>query len=183
MDKFRSLCSVNRGEFLQIVPRQSGCGKSALCRAIGNHTGRPTLLLDLGALYGSLVGATEANIRQALRIADAMSPSILFIDEIEKALSGVGGQGDSGVSTRLFGTVLTWLSDRTSNTFVVGTCNDISKLPPEFSRAERWDSVFFLDLPGVAERDAIWEMYRTHFNIPEGQARPDDTSWTGAEIK
>jgi hypothetical protein len=169
-----------KGALLLGVP---GTGKSAFARALGAETARPTLILDVGVLYGSLVGATEQNVRQALRIIDAMSPSVVFIDEIEKALSGVGGNGDSGVSTRLFGTLLTWLSDRTSDTFVVGTCNDISKLPPEFSRAERWDAVFFLDLPGVAERDAIWKMYRAQFGIPESQTRPDDTSWTGAEIK
>ena len=86
--------------------------------------------------------ATEANVRQALKIADAMSSCVLFCDEIEKALAGIGGTGDSGVSTRLFGTLLTWLSDRISDTFFVGTCNDVSKLPPEFTRAERWDSVY-----------------------------------------
>ena len=112
-----------------------------------------------------------------------MSPAILFVDEIEKALSGIGGQGDSGVSSRLFGTLLTWLSDHASDVFFVGTCNDISKLPPEFSRAERFDGVFFLDLPTVVEKDAIWRMYRTQFGIPESQVRPDDTSWTGAEIR
>lgn len=170
----------SKGLLLLGVP---GTGKSAFARALGNETGRPTLLLDLGALYGSLVGATEANIRQALRIADAMSPAIIFIDEIEKALSGAGGQGDSGVSTRLFGTLLTWLSDRTSDTFVIGTCNDISRLPPEFARAERWDGLFFLDLPAAVERDAIWQMYRTQYGIPDDQTRPDDSSWTGAEIK
>jgi SpoVK/Ycf46/Vps4 family AAA+-type ATPase len=169
-----------RGILLLGVP---GVGKSAFCKALGNEASRPTLLLDVGALYGSLVGATEANIRQALRIADAMSPSILFIDEVEKALSGLGSTGDSGVATRLFGTLLTYLSDRTSDVFVVGTCNDISKLPPEFSRAERWDAVFFLDLPTAAEKDRIWALYRQHFGIPESQARPDDTSWTGAEVK
>jgi hypothetical protein len=161
----------------------SGSGKSCFARALGNETRRPTLLLDLGALYGSLVGATEANIRQALKIADAMSPCVLFADEIEKALAGVGGNGDSGVSTRLFGTVLTWLSDHTSDVFVVATANDISKLPPEFSRAERWDGCFFLDLPTAQEKDGIWAMYRQTFGIPENQQRPDDTSWTGAEIK
>ena len=114
-----------RGILLLGVP---GTGKSCFARALGNEVGRPTLLLDIGALYGSLVGATEANIRQALRIADAMSPAILFCDEIEKALSGVGGQGDSGVATRLFGTFLTWLSDRTSDIFFIGTCNNISQV-------------------------------------------------------
>src|SRR6516225_9053159 len=142
-----------------------GCGKSAFSKSLGNETGRPTLLLDLGALYGSLVGATEANVRQALRIADAMSPSILMVDEIEKALSGVGSQGDSGVSTRLFGTLLTWLADHESDVFFVGTCNDISKLPPEFSRAERFDAVYFIDLPQTAEKDLIWDLYRKEFNI------------------
>ena len=98
-----------RGVLLLGVP---GPGKSAFARALGNETGRPTLTLDIGALYGSLVGSTEANVRQALRVADAMAPCVLFCDELEKGLSGVGGQGDSGVSTRLFGTVLTWLVRR-----------------------------------------------------------------------
>jgi hypothetical protein len=160
-----------------------GCGKSAFCKALGNELQRPTLLLDLGALYGSLVGATEANIRQALRIADAMAPCVLFVDELEKALAGVGGSGDSGVATRLFGALLTWLSDHTSDVFFVGTSNDISKLPPEFARAERFDATFFVDLPTTPEKDLIWPLYRGQFGIPETQVRPEDTSWTGAEIK
>lgn len=161
----------------------SGSGKSQFCKALGNETGRPTLILDVGSLMASLVGQSEANLRQALRIADAMSPCILFCDELEKALSGVGSQGDSGVSSRLFGNLLTWLSDHESDVFFVGTSNDISKLPPEFTRAERFDGVFFLDLPNIAERDAIWALYRSYFKIPEGQIRPDDSSWTGAEIR
>jgi hypothetical protein len=160
-----------------------GVGKSAFAKSLGNESGRPTLLLDVGALLGSLVGQSEANLRQALRIADAMSPAVLFVDEIDKALSGVGGQGDSGVATRMFGTLLTWLSDHTSDVFFVGTSNDVSRLPPEFARAERFDGLFFLDLPSAAEKDLIWAMYRTQYGIPEGQARPDDTSWTGAEVK
>jgi SpoVK/Ycf46/Vps4 family AAA+-type ATPase len=160
-----------------------GTGKSAYARALGNEAGRPTLLLDVGALMGSLVGQSEANLRQALRVADAMSPCVLFVDELEKALAGVGSSGDSGVSTRLFGTLLTWLSDHATDVFFVGTSNDISKLPPEFARAERFDSVFFLDLPTAQERDLIWAMYRKQYGIPEGQSRPDDTSWTGAEVK
>jgi SpoVK/Ycf46/Vps4 family AAA+-type ATPase len=152
-------------------------------KALGAEVGRPTLVLDVGSLYGSLVGATEANVRQALRIADAMSPAILFCDEVEKSLSGVGGQGDSGVATRLFGTLLTYLSDRTSDVFFICTANDVSKLPPEFGRAERFDSLFFLDLPDDAEKNAIWELYRKQFGVPDNQSRPDDTSWTGAEIR
>lgn len=169
-----------RGVLLLGVP---GSGKTALTKALGHEAGRPTLILDMGALLGSLVGQSEANLRQALRIADAMSPAILLIDEAEKALSGVGSAGDSGVATRLFGSLLTWMSDRTSDVFVMMTSNDISRLPPEFTRAERLDGVFFLDLPGASEKDAIWALYRRQYDIPESQARPDDTSWTGAEIK
>src|ERR1017187_5918690 len=95
----------------------------------------------------------------------------------------VGGQGDGGVSTRLFGTLLTWLADHESDVFFIGTANDVSKLPPEFTRAERLDGVFFLDVPTIAEKDLIWQMYRQHFGVPETQSRPDDTSWTGAAIR
>jgi SpoVK/Ycf46/Vps4 family AAA+-type ATPase len=161
----------------------AGVGKSAFAKSLGNETGRPTLLLDVGALMASLVGQSESNLRQALRIADAMSPALVFVDEIEKALAGIGGAGDSGVATRMFGSLLTWLSDHTSDVFFVGTSNDISKLPPEFVRAERFDGIFFLDLPSLQERETIWAMYRRQFDIPVAQARPDDTNWTGAEIK
>src|SRR5207253_296657 len=123
---------------------------------------------------GSLVGQTEGNIRQALRIADAMSPSVLFIDEVEKSLAGLGSSGDSGVSSRLFGTFLTWLSDHESDVFVVCTSNDISKLPPEFARAERFDAVFFLDLPTREEKDGIWKIYRGQFDIQPAEPQPDD---------
>jgi hypothetical protein len=169
-----------RGVLLLGVP---GSGKSCFAKALGNEAGRPTLVLDLGSLYGSLVGSTEANIRQALRIADAMAPCILYTDELEKGLAGVGGQGDSGVSTRLFGTILTWMAEHESDVFFVGTANDVSKLPPEFTRAERLDSLFFLDLPTAPEKDLIWELYRGQFGITQSQARPNDTDWTGAEVR
>jgi len=169
-----------RGVLLLGVP---GTGKSAFAKALGNETGRPTLALDVGSLYGSLVGATEQNVRQALRIVDAMSPAVLFVDELEKALSGVGGNGDSGVSTRLFGTLLTWMADHESDVFVVATANDISKLPPELTRAERLDGIFFLDLPGPHDRQSIWEMYLSSFGLPAKQPRPADEGWTGAEVR
>lgn len=170
-----------RGILLLGVP---GSGKSALAKALGNQTGRPTLVMDVGALLGSLVGQSESNTRQALRIADAMAPCVLFLDEVEKALSGVAssGQTDSGVSARLFGSFLTWLSDHQSDVFVIATCNDISKLPPEFSRAERFDGVFFVDLPTAVERQCIWEMYLKKFGLSQ-QALPKDDDWTGAEIR
>jgi SpoVK/Ycf46/Vps4 family AAA+-type ATPase len=162
-----------------------GCGKSAFSKALGNETGRPTLLLDVGSLLGSLVGQSEANIRQALRIIDAMAPCVCFLDEVEKAFSGVSasGQTDSGVSARLFGTFLSWLNDHTSDVFVVATANDVAKLPPEFSRAERFDGVFFLDLPDSQQRLAIWQIYQERYQLDREQKLPADEYWTGAEIK
>lgn len=171
-----------RGVLLLGVP---GTGKSAFAKALGRETGRPTLILDVGALMGSLVGQTETNIRQALRIADAMAPCILFVDEIEKGLSGVAssGQTDSGVSARLFSSLLTWLNDHTSDVYFIATSNDISKLPPEFSRSERFDGIFFLDLPTETEKAAIWQLFIQQFELDGDQSRPDDEKWTGAEIR
>jgi len=171
-----------RGVLLLGVP---GTGKSAFAKALGAATGRPTLILDVGTLMGSLVGATEANIRQALHIADAMAPCVLFVDELEKALSGAASssQTDSGVSARLFGTLLTWLSDHESDVFFVGTSNDITKLPPEFSRSERFDAVYFLDLPGTGQKHAIWKLYIDLFGLDPKQPKPVDANWTGAEVR
>ncbi|MBX3427923.1 MAG: AAA family ATPase [Pirellulales bacterium] len=170
-----------KGVLLLSLP---GCGKSAFCRALGNEVGRPTLRLDVGALMGSLVGQTEANVRRALAIAEATAPCLLMIDEIDKGLSGVrSDQADGGVAARLMGTLLTWLADRTSDVFVVATANDVARLPPEFTRAERFDGVFFIDLPDRRERDAIWEIHRAAFAIEASQVRPGDDGWTGAEIK
>jgi hypothetical protein len=161
----------------------SGTGKSAFAKALGKETGRVTLTLDIGSLMGSLVGQSEANIRQALKIAEAMVPCILFADEVEKSLSGVGSSGDSGVSARLFGTLLTWMNDHESQVYLVATCNDISRLPPEFSRAERFDGIFFLDLPSQEERQAIWQLYLQQFELDTRQRLPSDEGWTGAEIR
>lgn len=160
-----------------------GVGKSAFAKALGTETGRPTLALDMGALMGSLVGQSERNLREALKTADAMAPCLLFVDEIEKSLAGFGASGDSGVASRLFATLLTWLSDRTSDVYFVCTCNDISKLPPEFSRAERFDGVFFLDLPGRDDRRTVWDLYRSRYDVPGDQPAPGDAEWTGAEIR
>jgi hypothetical protein len=186
----RSLQSSNRqrpglrprGILLLGLP---GSGKSAFCKALGNETGRPTLILDVGALMGSLVGQSEERTRQALRIADAMAPCVLMIDEVDKALSGVSnsGQNDSGVSARIFGSLLSWLNDHESDVFVVCTANDVSKLPPEFTRAERFDGLFCLDLPSAEQRQQIWQMYAQHFGLDLQQRLPDEGQWTGAEIR
>ena len=162
-----------------------GCGKSQFCKALGQEVGRPVLILDVGSLMGSLVGQSEERTRKALQIIDAMAPCVLMIDEIEKAFAGVGnsGQSDSGVSARMFGTFLCWLNDHESDVFVVCTSNDVGKLPPEFGRSERFDGVFFLDLPGREQKDAIWGQYLSLFELDDDQRRPNDTNWTGAEIR
>ena len=169
-----------RGVLLLSPP---GCGKSQFCKALGKEVGRPVLILDVGSLMGSLVGQSEERTRQALKIIDAMEPCIVMIDEVEKAFAGLGSAGDSGVASRMFGTFLSWLNDHDSDVFVVCTANDVSKLPPEFGRSERFDGIFFLDLPSRQEKDAIWTLYRDQFEIDQNQPKPDDTNWTGAEIK
>ena len=170
-----------RGVLLLSPP---GCGKSEFCKSLGKEVGRPVLTLDVGSLMGSLVGQSEERTREALRIIDSMAPCVVMIDEIEKAFAGAsGGSGDSGVTSRMFGSLLTWLNDHTSDVFVVCTANDVSRLPPEFSRAERFDGVFFVDLPSRSQKDAIWNMYRTRFDISGDENLPADDQWTGAEIR
>jgi len=167
----------------------AGGGKSAFAKALGNETGRPTITLDFGALMQGLVGATEENTRRALAIVDAMAPCILFVDEIEKGLAGASGpSGDSGVGQRMFGTLLTWMNDHTSDVFFVATCNDIQALTGvsggAFTRAERFDGVFFIDLPSREQRDKIWSLYLEHYGFTaDDRLHVDDEGWTGAEIK
>ncbi|WP_417745847.1 AAA family ATPase [Rosistilla oblonga] len=171
-----------RGVMLLSPP---GCGKSHFCKALGRETRRPVLQMDIGSLMGSLVGQSEERTRTALQIVDAMAPCVLMIDEVEKAFSGVSGSAsnDSGVSARMFGTFLQWLNDHESDVFVVCTSNDASRLPAEFSRSERFDGVFFLDLPGRTEKDTIWSMYLDLFGLDATQKKPSDANWTGAEIR
>ncbi len=186
----RALLQAGRGNPLKrprgvLLLSPPGCGKSQFCKCLGKETGRPVLMLDVGTLMGSLVGQTEERTRQALQIADAMAPCVLMIDEVEKAFAGVGnsGQTDSGVSSRMFGTFLSWLNDHQSDVFAVCTANDVSKLPPEFARAERFDGVFFLDFPGAEQKQAIWDIYLELFEIDRQQTLPSDENWTGAEIR
>ena len=171
-----------RGVLLLSPP---GCGKSQFCKSLGKETGRPVLILDVGSLMGSLVGQSEERTRKALQIVDAMSPCILMIDEIEKAFAGVGnsGQSDSGVTARMFGNFLSWLNDHESDVFVVATSNDVSKLPPEFGRSERFDGIVFVDLPGREQKDLIWEQYIQLFELEAEQKKPSDKDWSGAEIR
>jgi len=169
----------------------SGTGKSALAKALGNETGRPTIRLNLGALMGRYVGDTEAATRRALKMIDAMSPCIVFADELEKQTGGTGSL-DGGVGVRMMGELLQWLNDHTSEAFFIGTCNSIDTLPTEFMRSERLDATFFLDLPTRLQKNTIWAIYCNVYGIPmtvyndrehPNPEIPVDVSWTGAEVK
>lgn len=161
-----------------------GTGKSHYAKALGNELGIPTLSLDFGKMMGSLVGQSEGNMRAALQSIDAMGRTVLFLDEMEKGLAGVQSSGnlDSGVKAGVGAAFLRWMSDRKPGvTYTVGTCNDITQLPPEFTRSGRFDATFWLDLPTSEERELIWEIYKNKYHIV-GE-HPDDKDWTGAEIQ
>jgi len=147
-----------RGILLLGIP---GTGKSLTAKAIGNLWHFPLLRLDMGKIFGGIVGQSEGNIRGALNIAEAISPSILWIDEIEKGMSGISssGRSDGGTTARVLGTFLTWMQEKTKPVFVVATANDISQLPPELLRKGRVDEIFFVDLPSQAEREEIIKIH------------------------
>ena len=151
-----------KGLMLVGVP---GSGKSLIAKTIGTLWNVPVLSVDMGAIYGSLVGQSESNLRQLLSHAEAIAPCVLFIDEIEKALAGVSSANDSGVSQRLFGKLLSWMQEKTAQVFVVATANNIQGLPPEFTRKGRFDEVFFVDLPNDRERLAILEAHLDRFGV------------------
>jgi SpoVK/Ycf46/Vps4 family AAA+-type ATPase len=174
-----------KGLLLVGVP---GTGKSLVAKSIGAAWGLPVMSLDVGALYGGVVGQTEQNVRKLLATADACAPCILLIDELEKALAGASGHnGDSGVSKRLFGSLLSWMNDHQSQVFVVATANDISQLPPELKRKGRFDEIFLVGLPTKAERQ---EILVAHLQQQEFAVTPAilsqlvelTTGFTGAEI-
>ncbi len=135
-----------------------GCGKSLTCKAISDTWNMPLLRMDFGKLFGSLVGQSEARAREALKLAETIAPCILWIDEIEKGLSGVrsSGRTDGGTTSRVLSTFLTWMQEKLKPVFVVATANDHSSIPPEFLRAGRFDEIFFVDLPNTVEREEIF---------------------------
>lgn len=148
------------------------------------------LKLDIGKLFGSLVGETESNTRQALAIAEAMAPCVLWIDEIEKGLAGLqsSGKTDSGVTSRAFGTILTWLQEKESPVFVIATANNVSQLPPEFLRKGRFDEIFFVDIPILEERKEIFAIQlrkykRDPANYNLNLLAESTDKFTGAEIE
>jgi hypothetical protein len=163
-----------------------GTGKSLTAKMIAGLWRLPLLRLDVGALFGSFVGESEERTRRALRLAETISPCILWIDEMEKAFSF--GSGDGGTGQRVFASILTWMQDKTAPCFVVATANDISALPPELLRKGRFDEIFFLDLPGFSERKEIYIVHlRKRKCVPESfdldlLAR-SSAGYVGAEIE
>ena len=177
-----------KGILLVGVP---GTGKSLTAKAIGTVLGVPTLRLDIGALFQSLVGESEGRTRAALNLAEAISPCVIWVDEIDKGLAGSSGSGstDSGVTKRVFGTIISWMQERKKPVYLVATANDVTALPPEFLRKGRWDEVFAIDLPDAEEREQILRIHlykrgRTKFD-PKlfGPIVTATGGFTGSEIE
>lgn len=136
-----------------------GTGKSLTAKAIAHHWHLPLLRLDVGRLFAGLVGESESRTRQMIQLAEALAPCVLWIDEIDKAFSGMDSRGDAGTSNRVFGTFITWLAEKTTPVFVVATANNIQSLPPEMLRKGRFDEIFFVGLPTQDERKAIFAVH------------------------
>lgn len=145
-----------KGVLIAGVP---GCGKSLCAKAAAKLFEVPLLRLDMGKLMGKYLGESEANLRKAINLAEAISPCVLWVDELEKAFAGIGGDGGHEVTTRLFGSFLTWMQEKTSGAFVVATANDITKLPPELLRKGRFDEIFYVGLPKDDERSTIFKIH------------------------
>ncbi|MCK4666121.1 AAA family ATPase [Candidatus Dependentiae bacterium] len=167
-----------------------GCGKSLCAKAISTLWNLPLLRLDMGKIFGSLVGSSEDNIRRAIKTAESISPCIVWIDEIEKALSGVQSSGstDAGTTSRVFGTFITWLQEKTKPVFVIATANDVTMLPPELMRKGRFDEIFFVDLPTHNERKTIFKIHldkreRTSAEFDLEKLATVSTGFSGAEIE
>jgi MoxR-like ATPase len=167
-----------------------GCGKSLCAKAVSNQWQLPLLRFDMGRMFGSLVGSSEENVRRAIAVAESVAPAILWVDEIDKAFAGSQGSGatDGGTTARVFGTFLTWLSEKNAPVFVVATANDISQLPPELLRKGRLDEIFFVDLPSPEERAEIFRIHLArrgrnpeNFDLPSLADASRDFS--GAEIE
>ncbi len=165
-----------------------GCGKSLSAKAVSALWKLPLLRFDVGAVFGKWVGESEANMRRALQVAESLAPCVLWLDELEKAFGGMSGSSDGGTTKRVFGSFLTWLQDKRSPVFVIGTANDISALPPELLRKGRLDEIFFVDLPAMEERSAIFGIHLKKRNRDvalfdlEALAK-ESVGFSGAEIE
>ncbi|MGB1262406.1 MAG: AAA family ATPase [Cognaticolwellia sp.] len=171
-----------------LIVGMPGCGKSLTAKATADLFNVPLLRLDVGKLLGKYVGESEDNMRRAIDIAEAVSPCVLWIDEIEKAFSGIGDAGGNEVTARLFGYFLTWMQEKRSSVFVVATSNDISQLPPEFLRKGRFDEIFFVDFPNDEERRNIIELHikkrgKWHKDIDSIKLIKETKGYSGADIE
>jgi len=166
-----------------------GCGKSLTAKAIATSWKLPLVRLDMGRIYSGLVGSSEENLRKAIRAVESLAPVVLWVDEVEKGLAGAsGGSSDTGVSARVFGTLLTWLQEKTSPVFVVATANRIESLPPELLRKGRFDEIFFVDLPSFDERTDILKIQlikrkRDPAKFPIPELAKATENFSGAEIE
>ena len=163
-----------------------GAGKSLAAKAVAGLWGLPLLRLDMAGLYNKYIGETEKNLRDALQMADALEPCVLWIDEIEKGVAA--DQSDSGVSRRMLGTLLTWMAERQSRVFLVATANDVSQLPPELIRKGRIDELFFVDLPDEAVRADIFGIHLAKRGLDASQfdlqqLAQASEGFSGAEIE
>jgi ATP-dependent 26S proteasome regulatory subunit len=138
-----------------------GCGKSLSAKAVASQWRLPLLRLDVGKIFGGIVGQSEENMRRAIRMAESIAPTILWLDELEKGFAGTQSSGisDGGTTARVFASFITWLQEKTASVFVVATANRIEDLPPELMRKGRFDEIFFVDLPGEEERQEIFEIH------------------------
>lgn len=178
---------VPKGILLVGVP---GCGKSLTAVTVGREWELPLLRLDMGRIFSGLVGSSESNIRSALATCEAVAPCVLWVDEIEKGLSGSqsSGSSDGGTTSRVFGTILTWMQEKKAPVFVVATANDISQLPPEFLRKGRFDEIFFVDLPNEAERNEIFNIQFERYQWSLADLKVEELiqktdGFSGAEIE
>lgn len=167
-----------------------GCGKSLCAKAVASRWQLPLLRFDMGRMFGSYVGSSEENVRRAIAVAESIAPVILWVDEIDKAFAGSQGSGstDAGTTARVFGTFLTWLSEKQAPVFVVATANDIAHLPPELLRKGRFDEIFFVDLPLPEERAEVFRIHLgrrgrevAEFDLPALVAASE--AFSGAEIE
>lgn len=177
---------IPRGIMIVGMP---GCGKSLAAKATAKLFEIPLVRLDVGRLLGKYIGESEENMRRALKLSEAISPCVLWIDEIEKAFSGVGGSGGgSDVTTRLFGQFLTWMQEKENTVFIVATANDISKIPPEFLRKGRFDELFYADFPNDEERRKIIEIHlkkrnKWHKELDIISLAKSTTGYNGADLE
>ncbi|MHC4502345.1 MAG: AAA family ATPase [Planctomycetota bacterium] len=192
----RKLAFTNRAKDFGLPPPRGvlllgvqGCGKSMCAKSVSANWQVPLLRLDIGRMFGSLVGSSEENIRRAISIAESIAPCVLWVDEIDKAFGALSGRStDSGTSQRVLATFLTWMAEKTSPVFVVATANNIHVLPPELLRKGRFDDIFFVDLPDEGERGKVFAIHLAKrrrdpasFDLDELSRRSD--GFSGSEIE